>query len=328
MDSFNESSLSAYFPGLVDVCINDDGQLVYAILKDGELILAPEYITETESFSIPEEKHLPFTIPRAAEVLRYFKQEDNALYDDMLSYLKRFSALDDEQWTIVAHYVFLTYLHNNTGIDYCPYILFNAVPERGKSRTGKSITYIAFRGIHLVELREANIFRYSENLHGTLFFDLMDISKKAKRSNCDDILLLRFEKGAKCSRVLFPDQGPFNDTVYFDIYGPTIISSNKPLDDILETRCLPIIMPNRPGNYENPRPELGLVLKERLTAWRAKHLFVKFADMEPIEGISGRLWDLAKPMFLVNSLLPVDSHILEESLHAIAGEKYESCIRI
>ena len=324
MDSFNESSLSAYFPGLVDVCINDDGQLVYAILKDGELILAPEYITETESFSIPEEKHLPFTIPRAAEVLRYFKQEDNALYDDMLSYLKRFSALDDEQWTIVAHYVFLTYLHNNTGIDYCPYILFNAVPERGKSRTGKSITYIAFRGIHLVELREANIFRYSENLHGTLFFDLMDISKKAKRSNCDDILLLRFEKGAKCSRVLFPDQGPFNDTVYFDIYGPTIISSNKPLDDILETRCLPIIMPNRPGNYENPRPELGLVLKERLTAWRAKHLFVKFADMEPIEGISGRLWDIGKPMFLVNSLLPVDSHILEESIFAIAGEKDES----
>ena len=324
MDSFNESSLSAYFPGLVDVCINDDGQLVYAILKDGELILAPEYITETESFSIPEEKHLPFTIPRAAEVLRYFKQEDNALYDDMLSYLKRFSALDDEQWTIVAHYVFLTYLHNNTGIDYCPYILFNAVPERGKSRTGKSITYIAFRGIHLVELREANIFRYSENLHGTLFFDLMDISKKAKRSNCDDILLLRFEKGAKCSRVLFPDQGPFNDTVYFDIYGPTIISSNKPLDDILETRCLPIIMPNRPGNYENPRPELGLVLKERLTAWRAKHLFVKFADMEPIEGISGRLWDIGKPMFLVNSLLQVDSHILEESIFAIAGEKDES----
>jgi hypothetical protein len=59
MDPFNESSLSAYFPGLVDVCINDDGQLVYVILKDGELFLAPEYITETESFSIPEKKHSP-----------------------------------------------------------------------------------------------------------------------------------------------------------------------------------------------------------------------------------------------------------------------------
>jgi hypothetical protein len=152
----------------------------------------------------------------------------------------------------------------------------------------------------------------------------MDISKKAERSNCDDILLLRFEKGAKCSRVLYPDQGAFNDTVYFDIYGPTIISSNKQPDDILKTRCLPITMPNRPGNYENPRPELGLELKERLTAWRAKHLSATFDDMELIEGISGRLWDITKPMFLVNSLLPVDSHILEESILAIAGEKNES----
>jgi hypothetical protein len=324
MDFFNESSLSAYFPGLVDICSNDDGQLVYVILKNGELVLTQEYSTEIESFSIPEKKHFQFTLPRAAEVLRYFDQEDHSLYDDLLTYLKRFSALDDEQWAIVAHYVFLTYLHDHPGIDYCPCILFNAVPERGKSRTGKSIIYVAFRGIHLIELREATIFRYCQNLHGTLFFDLMDISKKATRGNCEDILLGRYEKGAKCNRVLYPDQGPFNDTVYYDIYGPTIISSNEPLQQILETRCLPIIMPNRPGNYENPRPEMGLELKERLTAWRAKHLFTTFADLEPVEGISGRLWDIAKPMFFVNSLLPVDFHILEESILAIAGEKDES----
>lgn len=324
MDSFSDSSLSAYFPGLVDVCINDDGQLVYAIIKNGELTFAQEYVTETESFSIPERKHFQFTIPRAAEVMRYFAQDDESLYDDLLSYLKRFSALDDEQWAIVAHYVFLTYLHDNPGIDYCAYILFHAVPERGKSRTGKSVTYVAFRGIHLVELREATLFRYSQNLHGTLFLDLQDISKKAERAGCGDILLLRAEKGAKCCRVLYPDLGPFNDTVYYDIYGPTIISSNEPLHKILETRCLPIIMPNRPGNYENPRPQLALELKERLTAWRAKHLFTTFADMEPIEGISGRLWDITKPMLFVNSLLPVDHRILKDSILAIAGEKFES----
>jgi hypothetical protein len=324
MDSFNDSSLSAYFPGLVDICINDDGQLVYVIIKDGELFLAPEYITETESFSIPDKKHFPFTLPRASEVLRYFAQEDTSLYDDLLSYLKRFSALDDEQWAIVAHYIFLTYLHDHNGIDYCPCILFNAVPERGKSRTGKSIIYVAFRGMHLIELREATIFRYCQNLHGTLFFDLMDMTKKASRGNCEDLLLGRFEKGSECSRVLYPDQGPFNDTEHYAIYGPTIIASNEQLDKILETRCLPINMPNIPGNYENPRKELGLELKERLTAWRAKHLFTQFAEMEPIEGISGRLWDLAKPLFFINSLLPVNHQILQDSIIAIAGEKHDS----
>lgn len=324
MDSFSDSALSAYFPGLVDICQNEDGQLVYAIRTDDELIFSQEYNSDTESFAIPERKHFQFTIPRAAEVMRYFNQDDDALYDDLLAYLKRFSGLDDVQWAIVAHYVFLTYLHDHPGIDYCGYLLFYAVPERGKSRTGKSVTYIAFRGIHLIELREATIFRYSQNLHGTLFLDLLDVSKKAERGGCDDILLLRAEKGAKCSRVLYPDQGAFNDTVYFDIYGPTIIASNEQLHNILETRCLPIIMPNRPGNYENPRPELGLELKERLTAWRAKHLTTTFPDLEPINGISGRLWDITKPMFFMNSLLPVDASILEDSILSIAGEKDES----
>ncbi|MBN2255253.1 MAG: hypothetical protein JW736_06070 [Deltaproteobacteria bacterium] len=321
MNSFLDSSLSAYFPGLVDVCVDDDGQPAYVTLKEGELVIVQEHVTDEESFSIPEKKHFPFIIPRATEVISHYNREDTTLYDDLLSYLKRFSALDEEQWAIVAHYVFLTYLHDHPDIDYCPYILFHAVPERGKSRTGKSMAYVCFRGIHLIELREATIFRYSQYLHGTLFLDLLDISKKAERGGCEDILLLRAEKGAKCSRVQYPDQGPFNDTVYYDIYGPTIISSNEQLHNILETRCLPIIMPNRPGNYENPRPDLGIELKERLTAWRAKHLNTTFPDLATIEGISGRIWDITRPMFFVNSLLPVDHQTLEDSILAIAGEK-------
>ena len=324
MDSFNDSSQSAYFPGLVDICLSDDGQLVYAIVKDGELTFTPEYSTETETFTIPAKKHFKFTIPRAAEVLRYFNQEDDSLYADLLHYLKRFSALDEEQWAIVVHYVLLTYLHDHPNIDYCAYLLFYAVPERGKSRTGKSVTYVAFRGIHLVELRQATLFRFSERMHGTMFLDLLDVSKKAEKSDCGDILLLRAEKGAQCSRVTHPELGVFDDTEYFDIYGPTIIASNEQLHKILETRCLPIIMPNRPGDYDNPRPELGLETKERLTAFRAKHLNTIFPEIDIIDGIAGRLWDITKPLFYINSLLPIDADILKESILVIAGEKDES----
>ncbi|MDD2582218.1 MAG: tyrosine-type recombinase/integrase [Desulfuromonadaceae bacterium] len=98
MDSFSDSALSAYFPGLVDICQNEDGQLVYAIRKDDELIFSQEYSTDTESFAMPERKHFQFTIPRSVEVMRHFNQDDEALYDDLLTYLKRFSGLDDVQW--------------------------------------------------------------------------------------------------------------------------------------------------------------------------------------------------------------------------------------
>jgi hypothetical protein len=87
METFNDAALSAYFPGLVDVCQGEDGQLVYALLQDGELLLATEYLTETETFTIPEKKHFQFTLPRAGEVLRYYDLEDDRLYDDLLLYL-------------------------------------------------------------------------------------------------------------------------------------------------------------------------------------------------------------------------------------------------
>lgn len=324
MFSFNETSLSAYFPGLVDVCQGEDGQLLYCTVQDGQLVFADQYITETETFTIPEQKHFTFLQPRAAEVQKYYDQEDETLFDDLLTYLKRFSALDDEQWAIVAYYVFLTYLHDHPEIDYCGYLLFYAVPERGKSRTGKSVTYVAFRGVHLIELREPIIFRYTQNMHGTLFFDLLDVSKKAEQSKSEDILLLRAEKGVRCQRITNPDLGPFLDTTYYDIYGPTIIATNEQLHKILDTRCLPIIMPNRPGNYENPRPELGLEMKERLTAWRAKYLNKPFTNLHPIEGISGRLWDISKPLFLIATILKKQTLPLLAAIKSISGERSES----
>ncbi len=78
--------------------------------------------------------------------------------------------------------VFLSYIHDHEDVHYLPILLFWAVPERGKSRTGKSIIYVAFRGIHLIDLRETNIFRFSQNLKATLFFDIMDLWKKAEET--------------------------------------------------------------------------------------------------------------------------------------------------
>jgi hypothetical protein len=152
----------------------------------------------------------------------------------------------------------------------------------------------------------------------------MDVWKKAERTGCEDILLGRFEKGQKCSRVLYPDKGAFKDMKHYDVYGPTIIASNEQLHKILDTRCLQIIMPNLPGNYENPHPATAIELKARLTAWRGKHLYAELPHIEPIEGISGRLWDISKSLFLINSLLAAECDLLKEAILSISGERSES----
>jgi len=327
--TYNEAStLSANFPGLIDLCVSDTGEVLFLHYQDnGEVTLADQAITDTGLVAPPGREYLPFLLPDAEKVMNAL-QEDNCsqqLYEDVLTYLSWFSSLDDLQWVLVAHFVFLTYLYDHRQISYCPYLLFYAVPERGKSRTGKSVCYLAFRGVHLVELRPPILFRYSHNLRGTLFLDLLDVTEKAKRNDCEDILLLRAEKGATTPRVTNPEKGPFLDTTYYDIYGPTIIASNEQLHKILETRCLPIVMPNHPGNYENPKPELALVLKARLTAWRARHLSQPLPNISPIEGISGRLWDISKPLFQIAQLInPDNAPLVKKAILSIAEEKSQS----
>lgn len=324
MSQKNEMHLSASFPGLVDVCETREGRLLYLIANNGEYFLQETVVMNGREFMPPDKNDFPFTLPQAEIVMDCINHEDSALYEDVIKYLKRFSGLDDHQWSVIVHFLFFTYLHDHADMYYAPILLFYAVPGRGKSRTGKSLTYLAFRGIHLNELREANILRYCENLQSTLFFDIMDVWKKAERNGCEDILLGRFEKGQKCSRVLYPEKGAFRDMKHYEVYGPTVIASNEPLHKILETRCLHISMPNLPGNYENLNPASASELKARLTAWRGRNLFTKLSNMQPIEGISGRLWDISKSLFLVNSLLEVESDLLREAILAISTEQSES----
>lgn len=320
-----EPEITASFPGLVDIALNENGQVVFLIKQKDALEIATAWEIDGRLYIPPDREHLPYALPRAKKILEHYKTlDDKSLFSDVLAYLKRFSYLPFEQWLIVACNVFLTYSQDHPEINYMAMLLFWAVPERGKSRTGKAVTYISYRGVHIIDLREANLFRYSENLSATLFLDLMDLWKKAERNNSEDILLLRYEKGARVARVLYPEKGAFNDTKYYKIFGPTLIATNEPVHKILDTRCIPITMPNKPGNYENPTPEKALELKERLTAWRARVMDMVLPQIETFPGISGRLWDISKPLLQICKLVsPGHLEDLKDALLDVAGTRLD-----
>lgn len=180
-------------------------------------------------------------------------------------------------------------------VQYSPIICLFAVPERGKSRTGKGMIHVAYRGIHVESLRDAYLVRVAHDLRASLFFDVKDIWQKAEKNGSEDILLHRFEKGAKVPRVLFPDRGAHRDIVYYSIFGPTIIGTNEGVHRILETRAVHINMPETSKRFENDvTPELSLPLKERLVAFRARHLGETLADIP--KPAAGRLGDILKPL--------------------------------
>lgn len=183
-------------------------------------------------------------------------------------------------------------------VRYTPTICLYSVPERGKTRTGSALINLAYRGIRVESLREAYLFRMATDWGAAIFFDVMDLWAKAERDNSKDILLSRFERGCFVPRVLDTDKGPFEDTSYYIVFGPTIIGTNKNVHHILETRAIQINMPESTRPFDNPvTPESALHLKERLLAFRARYMCRVLPDVSRIA--PGRLGDILRPLHQV-----------------------------
>jgi len=318
----------AVFPGLVDLVKDEAGNIRYLIKQEDGLHLADTW-TDVDGNSCipPEQKNIEFHLPDATRVMGFYEDtDDKRIYEDLQVFFKRFSYLNDEAWPIIILSVFLSYIQDHHDVQYIPGIYFYAAAERGKSRTAKTMLATSYRGIHLVDIRPANIVRFSERLNATLFFDITDLWKSAEKGEgAQDILLGRFEKGTKVARVLNPDKGPFDDQTFFSVYGSTIFATNEPANSIFESRCLSITMPNKPGHYENLSPEMGLPFKDRLTAWRARMMDKHLAYVEPIPGIGGRLWDISRPLFQLALLIAPDSfELIKTVVLEMAGQKVEN----
>lgn len=321
-----QTVISANFKELVDLVTDENGQVAYLIKNGNDFLeVATVWKVDKVLYVPPDRENLPFTLARAKKAINWYKLDnDQRLFEDTINYLKTFSYLENKQWLIIACNVFLTYIQDHQDIHYLPMILFFAVPERGKTRTGKAVTYISYRGIHLVDLREANLFRFSQDLRATLFFDIMNLWKKAEKNGAEDILLLRYEKGAKAARVIYPEKGAFKDMKHYEVYGATIMATNEPVHKILDTRCIVNYMPNKPGDYENPTPGKAQELKERLTAWRARVIDRQLPEIELIQGLNGRLWDISKPLLQVCKMVcPQVYGDLMAALLEVAGQRIE-----
>jgi len=296
-----EPVYTALFDGLVDL-VEHNGSPAFLIKEGDNLSILPQVERDGVLYIPPPKEQIPWLLPRGEEVLKLYhlqellsqRERDGALYDDLLSYHKAISQLPGEEYyDLIVAWDFHTYFPE--AVQYSPIICLFAVPERGKSRTGKGMIHVAYRGIHVESLRDAYLVRVAHDLRASLFFDVKDIWQKAEKNGSEDILLHRFEKGAKVPRVLFPDRGAHQDIVYYSIFGPTVISTNEGVHRILETRAVPINMPETSRRFENDvTPELSLPFKERLIAFRAAHLGETFADIP--KPAAGRLGDILKPL--------------------------------
>lgn len=320
----------AKFPGLVDLVKEPAPEdpppeyvpvIKFAYIQDGNLRCDKEYQAGPLCFIPPEHVHLPYLLAEDVHVLDFYLNDyDQGLFNDLLAYFKAAVELPTvNHYDLIVWWTMLTYLYER--FDYNPMLLLIGAPERGKSKLGRAITNVSYRGIQTETLNEASIFRWSQDHGATVFFDVMDLDKRAENSDSIDVLLCRFEKGGKVSRVLYPDKGPFLDTVYYEMYGPTVIASNMTVQHILETRCIEIAMPlTKKREWPNPRPETYQTFRERLVAFRARHLYSKLPDYN--KQFNGRFGDITAPLGSIMRLVtPEREEILKKVLRYMLDER-------
>ena len=263
---------TALFEGLVEVCQDEVGAPTFLIYNDGKLKATSRYGGGYEGACVPPpKKSIPWLMPRAKEVMRHYTEDsDRQLFDDIEKSIRDNSELpSSELYPVLAAWVMHTHVIEK--FNYSPIICFYAVAARGKTRTCRTLLWMARRGYYTAEVRSANIIRLAERFESTIFFDVMDLWKSAKNNSAQDFLIARYERGIRLARAVRYDSGGFDDTDYFSCFGPTLVATNEPTNSIMESRCVLITMLEANRTFEHePQEKDFLSLRERCVAFRAR----------------------------------------------------------
>ncbi len=299
--SQSRQKFTAYYDGLVDI-VEEDGQPLFLVCENGQLRVEEEVVLKGKTLKPPPIDRTPFPLSSAQQVVQAFEERqdsspeatDSRLFEDVRTYLHGLSELpSEEHYDLCAAWIMHTYRIEQ--VQFSPIMWLFGVPERGKTRTGKGMVVASFRGLHVECLNQAYFLRVAQDCRGALFIDAMDAWKRAEKAESADILLLRFDKGALVPRVTCPEKGPFEDTQYFNIFGPTILGTNRGVDPTLESRSIRIIMPESTRLFDNfVTPEAANELRVQLLAYRAQYLSYPLPVIE--KPFTGRFGDIVRPI--------------------------------
>jgi hypothetical protein len=300
----DRKNITAGFDGLCDLVMDEgkvrflmtNGKIEDTVKIDDKIYCPPfqqdlDYILPEKSVVIEESgKHRFDTVSSDASDDERGCPYCLKLYNELVEYHKKISELPfDIYYDLLSLFDFHNYLIEK--FDFSPIIYFFADKERGKTRTAKGIIYIARRGVMTETLREANLIRWSRDHKATLLFDVKNFAKKLELSQAEDLVYGRAERGVVAARVLFPEKGAFKDTIRFEVFGPTIVTSNRMIDDVGLSRMILIEMkPSEKIFTFEPTKENGKSLREKLTGMRLAHMNDNFIKCQKEE--TGRIEDM------------------------------------
>ncbi|MCX6791878.1 MAG: hypothetical protein NT149_02470 [Candidatus Gottesmanbacteria bacterium] len=318
----SKTNLALDVEGVCDVL--DDGEKLVYLTNEGKTV--DSIVIGNVTYTPPVKSESPYLFSDKDTVLKLISApsdpSDADLYVHLLEYHRRISDLPNElYYDLLVLWDFHTHIIDK--LHFSPILYLFAVKERGKSRTGKGCLYVSRRGVFTETVREPDIIRWGNDHKAALGFDVKNFPKKIERANCDDLILARYERGSSSSRTLWPERGPFRDTKSFKLFGPTIVMTNRPVDDIIESRAISIDMKPSARVFNDPvLPEDALDLKAKLTGFRFRHKDTKLKKID--KPLPGRLGDIMSPLHqIVHTFFPEKTDTFNSLLTLISQKKQD-----
>lgn len=241
---------------------NSTSNVCSVIRSDGLM----EFITPTS-----ETTFSPISIPAAIEnrwSIKSIQQftEDKApkiSLEDMhkeiraeLEYYMDFT--DPRYYDLMALWTIGTYLHPM--FTTYPYVFLNAVKQSGKTKLLTLISCLAFNAKAALSLTPASLFRLIQSNRCTLLIDENEKLNGGKDENdFRSLLLAGYKKGMKVPRVSERkiDGVTTRSVEEFDLYSPKMLANITGIEDVLEDRCITLII-KRTRNLEKGNREIEI----------------------------------------------------------------------
>jgi len=175
----------------------------------------------------------------------YIEFEDETVYD--------FLTL----WTIGTYFFHL--------FNAYPYVYIGGLKRSGKTKVLTVASLMCFNAIFSNNLSTSSIFRLIQSGRCTLLMDETEkLANRERASELRNLLLSGYKKGAKVYRTekttkdrLIPEA--------FEVYSPKMIANIKGIEDVLEDRCITIIM-RRGKNKQilNSEPKVNMPIWQEI----------------------------------------------------------------
>jgi len=157
--------------------------------------------------------------------------------------LKEFIDTKEENYDIIALWIIGTWLHEY--FETYPYLYINAMKGSGKTRLLKLIKELSKDGDMLTSLTEAVLFR----TNGTLCIDEFESISSKDKNALRELLNTAYKKGGKVKRMkkIKTPAGEQQIVEEFSTFRPIAMANISGMDEVLEDRCIPIIL-EKSGN--------------------------------------------------------------------------------